>query len=87
VSDDRREGNIMSKLMLAALAGATLALAPPAYAARGGGAGMGNMAMLASGQVAMKIGSCHQQRCENTRRKPCKVRKGWFAEGLDPLIR
>ena len=77
----------MFKLTLAALAGTTLTLATPAYAARGGGVGMGNVAMSGSGQAMAKIGSCRHQRCESVRRKPCKIRRGWFAEGLDPLIR
>lgn len=77
----------MFKLTLAALAGTTLTLATPAYAARGGGVSMGNVAMSGSGQATVKIGSCRHQRCESVRRKPCKIRRGWFAEGLDPLIR
>jgi hypothetical protein len=87
MSDDRRQGNVMSKLSLAALAGATLTLATPSYAARGGGVGMGNVAASGSEQAMAKIAPCRQQRYENARRKPCKMRKGWFAEGLDPLIR
>lgn len=77
----------MLKLTLATLAGTTLTLATPAYAARGGGASLGNMAMSGSGQAMAKIELCRHQRCDNARRKPCKMRRGWFAEGLDPLIR
>jgi hypothetical protein len=81
----------MSKLTLAVLAGATLTLATPAFAARGGGANMGNVVMSGSGQITVKAGSCRHQRCESgaacVRRKSCKTRKSWFAEGLDALIR
>ncbi|MDB5674510.1 MAG: hypothetical protein JWM65_1492 [Sphingomonas bacterium] len=77
----------MVKLTLAVLAGTTLTLATPVYAARGGGAGTGNVAMSGAGQAMAKVELCRHQRCENPRRKPCKVRRGWFAEGLDPLIR
>jgi len=81
----------MSKLTLAALAGATLTLATPAYAARGGGASLGNVAMSGSGQVTAKIASCRHRYCDGgaacARRKPCRMRKGWFAEGRDALIR
>ncbi len=76
----------MSKLTLA-LVGATLMLATPAYAARGGGEGLANLAMSSSEQANGKSGPCRHQRLETTRRKPCKIRRGWFAEGLDPLIR
>lgn len=76
----------MSKLTLTALVGATLVLASPAYAARGGGASA-NVAVSNLSQAAMKIDTCRHQRCENARRRPCRIRKGWFAEGLDPLIR
>lgn len=76
----------MSKLTLAALAGATLTLATPAYAARGGGAG-GSATVSNAGQIIPRIDPCRHQRCENQRRRPCKMRRGWFAEGLDPLIR
>lgn len=77
----------MFKLTLAALSGATLMLATPAFAARGGGASMGNVLMPGSGQAIGKIASCRHQRCEGMRHKLCKIRRGWFAEGLDPLIR
>ena len=77
----------MFKLTLAALAGTTLTLATPAYAARGGGAGTGNVVTFGPGQATAKIGACRHQRCESGRRKPCKLRRGWFAEGLDTLIR
>jgi hypothetical protein len=80
----------MTKLTLAALAGATLILATPAYAVRGGGADTAAMT-TGSGPVETKTGSCHYQRCEGgaacARRKPCRMRKGWFAEGLDAIIR
>lgn len=76
----------MSKSTLAALAGATLMLATPAYAARGGGAS-GATTMSGAGQLAARVDPCRQHRCENARRRPCKMRRGWFAEGLDPLIR
>jgi hypothetical protein len=87
MSVDHRQGNVMVKLTLAVLAGTTLTLATPVYAARGGGVGTGNVAMSGSGQAMAKIELCRHQRCENVRRKPCKIRRGWFAEGLDPLIR
>lgn len=77
----------MSKLTLVALCGAAFVFAMPAYAARGGRASMGNVVLSGAGQATAKIASCRYQRCESVRRKPCKIRKGWFAEGLDPLIR
>jgi len=80
----------MTKLTLAALAGATLILATPAYAARGGGADTAT-ATAGSGQGETKAGSCHHQRCDggsaSARRKSCRMRKGWFAEGVDAIIR
>ena len=75
----------MSKLTLAALACATFTLVTPADAARGGG--VGNLVVPGSEQAIGKIEPCRHQRPENMRRKPCKIRRGWFAEGLDPLIR
>lgn len=75
----------MSKLTLAALACATFTLVTPADAARGGG--VGNLSVPGSKQTIGKIEPCRHQRPENTGRKPCKTRRGWFAEGLDPLIR
>ena len=77
----------MPKLTLVALSGAMLMLAMPGYAARGSGASMGNVVMSGAGQTTARTGFCRHQRCECARRKPCKIRKGWFAEGLDPLIR
>ena len=81
----------MFKLTLAALAGITLTLATPVYAARGGGGAAVNMATSGLGQVATRIASCRHLRCDSSggcvRRPPCRMRKGWFAEGLDPLIR
>jgi len=75
----------MSKLMLAALAFATFTLVTPADAARGGG--VDNMAMPGSERAIGKIEPCRRQRAEHMRLRPCKIRRGWFAEGLDPLIR
>jgi hypothetical protein len=75
----------MSKLTLAALACATFTLVTPADAARGGG--VANLAMLGPERASGKIELCRQQRTGDMRRKPCKIRRGWFAEGLDPLIR
>lgn len=81
----------MFKLTLAVIAGATLTLATPADAARGGGAGTDNAIMSGAGQVTTRMGPCRHQRGDGgaacARRKPCRMRKGWFAEGLDAVIR
>lgn len=84
--EDRRVESLMVKLASASLLGAMIVLATPAQAARIASAN-GNLVMSNAGQVAARSDACRHQRCEGARCKPCKLHRGWFAEGLDPLIR
>ncbi len=79
----------MSKLILASIAGAVFVLAVPAFATSPDGT-------MANGtpDSAQATPKAEQRYCvvydvtgSHIRRKECKTRKEWLAEGMDPLIR
>lgn len=77
----------MSKLILSSITGAALALAAPAFAT-------GSDETVASGSPDAAKPKAEQRYCvvydltgSHLRRKECKTRKDWLAEGFDPLAK
>lgn len=78
----------MSKLIVSSLAGAACALATPAFAGSADGVASGvTGAAHGKPKAGQRSRAAYDLTGSHIRRKECKTRREWFAEGMDPLIR